>query len=73
MKPAISITTAILGCALAAGLASAQNPTIIQSTRATMQGVSNNATAASNQALGVGESVPGGQCAARFRESRAER
>jgi hypothetical protein len=58
MKPAISITTTILGCALAAGLASAQNPTIIQNTRATMQGVSNNATAASNQALGVGESVP---------------
>src|SRR5450755_4430237 len=58
MKPAISITTTILGCALAAGLASAQSPSIIQNTRAAMQGVSNNATAASNEALGVHESVP---------------
>ncbi len=58
MKPAITITTTILGCALAAGLALAQSPTIIQNTRATMQGVSSNATAASNQALGVRESVP---------------
>jgi hypothetical protein len=58
MKPAITITTTILGCALAVGLASAQSPSIIQNTRATMQGVSNNATAASNEALGVHESVP---------------
>jgi len=58
MKPAISITTTILGCALAVGLASAQSPSIIQNTRAAMQGVSNNATAASNQALGAHESVP---------------
>jgi hypothetical protein len=58
MKPAITIATTILGCVLAAGLASAQSPSIIQNTRATMQGVSNNATAASNQALGVHESVP---------------
>jgi hypothetical protein len=53
MKPTATITTTILGCALAAGLASAQSPSIIQNTRATMNGVSNNATAASNQALGI--------------------
>lgn len=42
-----------LVCVLAVGLASAQNPQIIQNTKALMQGVSNNATAASNQALGI--------------------
>ena len=49
MKPTVTIFV----CVLAAGLALAQSPSIIQNTRATMQGVSNNATAASNEALGV--------------------
>jgi hypothetical protein len=43
---------------LAAGLASAQSPSIIQNTRNTMNGVSNNATAASNEALGIRQSTP---------------
>jgi len=51
MKPAITITTTILVSVLAAGLASAQSPRIIQNTRDTMNAVSNNATAASNAAL----------------------
>jgi hypothetical protein len=42
----------ILVCVLAAGLASAQSPQIIQNTKAKMDGVRNNATAASNEALG---------------------
>ena len=54
MKP----TVTILVCVLAAGLASAQSPSIIQNTRNTMNGVSENATAASNQALGIQQSVP---------------
>jgi Tfp pilus assembly protein PilP len=58
MKPAITITTAILVSALAAGLASAQSPTIIQNTRSTMNGVSANQTAASNAALGGNQSAP---------------
>jgi hypothetical protein len=53
MKPAIAITTTILACVLTAGLASAQSPRVIQNTRNTMNGVSNNATAASNNALGI--------------------
>src|SRR5271166_5322411 len=53
MKPAITITTAILVSVLAVSLASAQSPSIIQNTRATMNGVSNNATAGSNAALGT--------------------
>ena len=51
MKPAITITATILACGMAAGLASAQSPSIIQNTRSTMNGVSSNAAAASNQAL----------------------
>ena len=51
MKPAITITTTILVSVLAAGLASAQSPRIIQNTRDTMNAVSSNATAASNEAL----------------------
>jgi len=51
MKPAITITTTILVSVLAAGLASAQSPRIIQNTRDTMNAVSNNATSASNEAL----------------------
>jgi hypothetical protein len=54
MKPAI--TTFV--CILAAGLASAQSPKIIQNTRNTMNGVSANATAASNVALGIQSSAP---------------
>src|ERR1700730_12360448 len=56
MKPAF--TTTIFVCVLAAGLASAQSPSIIQNTRNTMNAVSNNATAASNEALGVHQSAP---------------
>ena len=58
MKPALTTTTTILGCILAAGLASAQSPSIIQNTRNSMNAVSNNATAASNEALGVHQSAP---------------
>ena len=58
MKPALTTTTTILGCILAAGLASAQSPSIIQNTRNTMNTVSNNATAASNEALSVHQSTP---------------
>jgi Tfp pilus assembly protein PilP len=43
----------ILVCVLAAGLASAQNPQIIQNTKTKMDGVRNNAAAASNEALGI--------------------
>jgi hypothetical protein len=56
MKPAIKITTATLVCVLGAGLVSAQNPTIIQNVRGTMNGVSSQQTSASNQALGVHQS-----------------
>jgi len=56
MKPAITATATILGCALAAGLASAQSPSVIQNTRNTMNAVSDKATAASNQALGTKQS-----------------
>jgi hypothetical protein len=54
MKP----TTTIFVCVLAAGMASAQSPSIIQNTRETMNGVSSNATAASNMALQVGDQAP---------------
>jgi hypothetical protein len=57
-------TVTILVCVLAAGLASAQSPSIIQNTRATMNGVSNNATAASNEALGIHQSTPAAASAA---------
>src|SRR5260370_19979243 len=49
MKP----TVTILVCILAAGLASAQSPSIIQNTRNTMNAVSSHETAASNEALGI--------------------
>jgi hypothetical protein len=52
MKPALTATTTILGCVLAAGMAWAQSPSVVQHTRNTMSAVSNNATTASNQALG---------------------
>jgi hypothetical protein len=58
MKPAIAIPTAILVSVLAAGLASAQNPSIIQNTRNTMNAVSSHNTAASNEALGMNQSAP---------------
>jgi hypothetical protein len=51
-------TVTIFVCVLAAGLASAQSPSIIQNTRNSMNGVSNNATAASNEALGIHQSAP---------------
>ena len=54
MKPTVTIFV----CVLAAGLASAQSPSIIQNTRNTMNGVSSNATAASNEALGIHQSAP---------------
>ncbi len=56
MKPAIKMTTAILVCTLAAVWVSAQSPSVIQNTRNTMNGVSQNATAASNEALGIRQS-----------------
>jgi hypothetical protein len=49
MKP----TMTMLVCVLAAGLASAQNPNIIQNTRQTMNGVRDNAAAASDAALAM--------------------
>jgi hypothetical protein len=52
------MTTAILVSALAAGMAWAQSPSIIQNTRNTMNAVSNRETAASNEALGVQPSAP---------------
>jgi Tfp pilus assembly protein PilP len=58
MKAATTITTTILVLALGAGLASAQSPTIIQNTRNQMSGVSNHATAASNEALGKSQTAP---------------
>jgi Tfp pilus assembly protein PilP len=45
-------TVTILACVLAAGSAWAQSPSVVQNTRNTMNGVSDKATAASNQALG---------------------
>jgi hypothetical protein len=51
MKPAITITTTILVSVLAAGLASAQSPRVIQNTRDTMNGVQHRQQEASNQAL----------------------
>lgn len=60
MKPTVTIFV----CVLAAGLALAQSPSIIQNTRATMNGVSNNATAASNEALGIHQSTPAAASAA---------
>jgi Tfp pilus assembly protein PilP len=50
--------TTILVCVLAAGLAWAQSPEIIQKTRNSVNTAQNNATAASNQALGVTTPAP---------------
>jgi hypothetical protein len=46
-------TVTILACVLAAGSAWAQSPSVVQNTRNTMNGVSDKATASSNQALGI--------------------
>jgi hypothetical protein len=46
-------TTGILVCTLAAGMAWAQSPEIIQNTRAKMDTVQQSKTAASNEALGI--------------------
>src|ERR1700757_3802703 len=53
MKPTMAISV----CVLAAGLAVAQSPSIVQNTRATMNGVRDNAAAASNAAL-AGQNTP---------------
>jgi hypothetical protein len=52
MKPMAKI----LACVLLAGSAWAQNPSIIQNTRNSMNAVSNSTTAASNEALGIQQS-----------------
>ena len=49
MKPTMAISV----CVLAAGLAVAQNPSVIQNTRALMNGVRDTSTAVSNAALGA--------------------
>ncbi|MGO9111843.1 MAG: hypothetical protein ACLP9L_21665 [Thermoguttaceae bacterium] len=54
MKPSLTTTTTMLACVLAAGLAWAQSPGIIQNTRSA---VSNHATA-SNQAVGIRKPTP---------------
>ncbi len=54
----MKLTVTILVGVLAAGLAWAQNPSIIQNTRNTMNAVSNHEAAASNQALGIHQSAP---------------
>jgi len=54
MKP--TMTTFV--CVLAAGLASAQSPSIIQNTRATMNAVRDNSAAASNAALASQDKAP---------------
>jgi hypothetical protein len=68
MKPTVTIFV----CVLAAGLASAQSPSIIQNTRNTMNGVSNNATAASNEALGIHQSAPAAAAAATSQHAAAK-
>ena len=54
MKPTVTIFV----CVLAAGLALAQSPSMIQNTRNSTNMVSNHATAASNEALGVHAPAP---------------
>jgi hypothetical protein len=65
MKP----TVTILVCVLGASLASAQSPSIVQHTRDTMNGVNSNATAASNQALGIERAAPARPTATRAKSS----
>ena len=57
-------TTTILVCTLAAGMAWAQNPQVIENTRAMMNSVQQKSTAASNEALGV-KPAPAKQAAAK--------
>jgi hypothetical protein len=57
MKPAITISTTILVSVLGVGLASAQSPSAIQTTRDKTNTVKVKATAASNAALGVRQPV----------------
>lgn len=52
-KPAISITTTILVSVMAVGLASAQSPSVVQTTRDKMNTAGAKAAAASNEALGT--------------------
>src|SRR5271156_1824928 len=72
MKPAITITTTILVSVMAAGLASAQSPRIIQNTRETMNAVSNHATAQSNEALGTQPKAPAPPVTAAAKSSSAQ-
>src|SRR5208282_2473200 len=57
-KRAITVAAAILVSVLASGWASAQSPRIIQNARDTMNAVSTNATAKSNEALGIHQAEP---------------
>ena len=59
MKPTMAISVWVL----AAGLAVAQNPSVVQNTRATMNGVRDNTAAASNAALAA-QSTPAASTAA---------
>jgi hypothetical protein len=54
----LKATVTILASVVAMGSALAQKPSIVQNTRNTMNAVSNQQQAASNQALGVREKVP---------------
>lgn len=54
----MKLTATILACGLATGMASAQNFSVIQNTREKMQGVRDNAAAASNAALGMQDRAP---------------
>lgn len=67
MKP----TATILVCVLAVGLASAQSPSTIQNTRATLSGVSENATAASSPTLGDHQADPAAASVKRVRSQPA--
>jgi hypothetical protein len=58
MKPAISITTTILVSVLAAGMASAQSPSAIQTARDKTNPVKVKAAASSKDALGVRQPAP---------------
>jgi hypothetical protein len=71
-KPAITLRTTILVSVLAAGLASAQSPSAIQTTRDKMNAVNVKATAASNEALGIRQpaSAPGNGKPAAAKTSR---
>ena len=69
MKPTMAISV----CVLAAGLAVAQNPRVIQNTRATMNGVHDTSAAASNAALGVQAKPTARMRSARRRRSRRTR